>query len=160
MANTIIAHSEKCSILVLDSMNRGKSKNSHIHLVLLTWLMVQAFGSNYGWKNTRTLFNGSRKNIRVRVVQVPQQPNQVDCGCFMLRNVLQFGLDGGLRNDALRSELQQWYPVREGVGYREEVLEVVNRLAEEQYECVQQMVQRTRRKQMRNDSLQCSKIVI
>ena len=137
---------EKCTIIVMDSMNRGNSKNSHIHMVLVTWLMVQAFGNGYDFKNAQTLFNGSRKNLRVRVVKVPQQPNQVDCGCFMLRNVLQFGSDGGLSVDALRAGLPEWYHVNEGVGYRKEILNVVDMLAEEQYGYIEQMVQRSKPK--------------
>ena len=115
-------------------------------MVLVTWLMVQAFGNGYDFKNAQTLFNGSRKNLRVRVVKVPQQPNQVDCGCFMLRNVLQFGSDGGLSVDALRAGLPEWYHVNEGVGYRKEILNVVDMLAEEQYGYIEQMVQRSKPK--------------
>ena len=56
-------------------------------------------------------------------VKVPIQPNSVDCGVFLLRNILLFGLKKGQIDVSLNCI--NWYSKMEGEAFRYELLAIV-----------------------------------
>eukprot|EP01083_Nonionella_stella_P173362 597768_1 len=77
----------------------------------------------------------SAKTITGYIVKVPRQPNGHDCGCFLLRNVLQFGIDEGFKDTSNKKNinLADWYDAKEdGVGYRQDIASNLARLIKEQ----------------------------
>merc|ERR1712228_257719 len=67
-------------------------------------------------------------------VKVPRQPNSHDCGCFLLRNVLQFGYDEGFKDTSTKKgiNLSDWYEPSQGVEYRQIISKTLARLIQEQ----------------------------
>lgn len=131
-------------IAVLDSMNSNR-KGSEIRLIR-KWLNLEAENRNK-CENVNSKEDESNdddlvafdeiftaKTITGYCVKVPRQPNSHDCGCFLLRNVLQFGIDRGFEDTSSKKifNLIKWYEPSDGVAYRKEISTTLARLIAEQ----------------------------
>ena len=131
-------------IAVLDSM-LGTSKRSEFKIIR-KWLNLEAEKlKNYGSGNDE-LF--SAKTMTGYCVKVPRQPNSHDCGCFLLRNVLQFGYDGGFRDTSTKEafDLSAWYDSDDGVNYRKEIAKHLDQLTQEQEAVIKNLRKRMEEK--------------
>eukprot|EP01084_Bolivina_argentea_P208918 356005_1 len=132
-------------ITILDSL-LGRSKSSEF-AVIRKWLnleakqYIQRMRDNEGNSNNKQEEDDdidqifSAKTITGYIVKVPRQPNGHDCGCFLLRNVLQFGIDEGFKDTSNKKNinLADWYDAKEdGVGYRQDIASNLARLIKEQ----------------------------
>jgi len=132
-------------IAMLDSLN-GKAKSIDLRLIR-KWLDLQAtqYIDNV-LKEDKMESEGdaddegeyevfTAKSISGYCVNVPEQPNGHDCGCFLLRNVVQFGKEGGFKDTSSKKamDLRNWYhPVEEGVEYRKQIAYTIAQLISEQ----------------------------
>merc|ERR1712013_946824 len=131
-----------------DSLNRGPKRNALIRTATVRWLnaLSRVYGYDAANSNSKELFDDA--TVRTVFVAVPQQPNLIDCGCFLLRTVLQFGLDEGLERFARdgdgdgEAQMRMSYAVEEGLAMRKCLLDILQRLEETQRHSVQQMIRR------------------
>ena len=143
----VIEDLEQPCIVMLDSMN-GRRKTSEINLIR-KWLNLEA-------KNQRIMDNEdedkeeeddedmdglfefdeifTKDTMPGYVVKVPRQPNSHDCGCFLLKNIFQFGEEKGFKDTLEKKSfaLDKWYLPSEGVAYRQIISTTVARLIAEQ----------------------------
>merc|ERR1712194_399657 len=137
---------------MMDSMS-GRSKTTEINLVR-KWLNLEAIHRNVlGHEKSETSESNEAKEggsdglfefddmftrelMPGYIVKVPRQPNSHDCGCFLLKNIFQFGHDGGFKDTSskgiLTADLKDWYAPSDGVAYRKEIAQRIGRLIAEQ----------------------------
>ena len=118
------------AIVILDSTN-GKRK-TRVARLIREWLNLM-HGETCEADDNREVFTTT--SIKLHCVQVPQQPNFYDCGCFMLRSLQEFGRDGGFADTSSREAMagRDWYcPSTQGVPYRQEIAANIARLMREQ----------------------------
>eukprot|EP01084_Bolivina_argentea_P289996 498067_1 len=116
----------KCYLRILESLNQTKGESQHIFDNVRKWLNIMAVEN--GYQNNVTLFN--MQNVIEKCITIPKQPQSINCGCFLLRNVYQFGTDNGINVNV--TSLKQWYTVDDGVNYRSTILDIMKLLAKEQ----------------------------
>ena len=146
---------EQPCIAILDSMN-GNRKASDFKLIR-KWLNLEA--ENMKKDKSESLNDDdlveydeifTLKTITGYCVKVPRQPNCHDCGCFLLRNLLQFGYDEGFKDTSSKKAfgLSEWYPAMDGVAYRKEIASILARLIAEQEAFIQQRKDEFKKKKM------------
>ena len=125
---------EKCYLLLLDSLNGTKKSHLYVFKIIKRWLNLQYVRMSGGNEMIKVF---ESKTVSTHCIQVPKQPNYIDCGCFLLRNVCQFGRDGGFNiNDKSKRE---WYSQSDGVRYRYSMQCVLDQLIKEQETYVVEM---------------------
>ena len=134
-------------IVIMDSLN-GTRKSTDFAL-LRKWLNLQAVQwIENEMKNDKMENDADTKDdgegeynvftatdIVGCIAKVPEQPDGHNCGCFLLRNVLQFGKERGFEDTSSKKNfnLKKWYStIKDGVAYREEIATIIARLMEEQ----------------------------
>lgn len=109
----IVITTDKC-ILILDS---NKKLFRHYH---------DMFQDIIGWIEKET----GKTNWRRLVPDVPQQPNAIDCGVYLLQSMEKIGKDEGFTDTSSEAKLnrKKWYCQKDVQQYRENLTKWINNL--------------------------------
>ncbi len=133
------------AILILDSLNHTRRKTETFRIILD---FVNLMRTN----DHREVLPPS---IKQYCVQVPQQPNLWDCGTFLLRSLQEFGRDGGFATLSSSKAMARrtWYPPTQGVAYRREIINNLDKLMRTQQPIIDQ--RRSEIEQPKPEAMKC-----
>ena len=108
-----VYHKQKSAILVMDSKNL---KRHHKAIKVLSSSLKQLAKHN----DQLAMVKWSTKQLPAHYIEVPKQPNDDDCGSFMLKNVDMFGNELGFGSvDTIKDiDCKNWYESKDGVAFR------------------------------------------